>query len=384
MKRIAVFGATGQVGRAIISRWARSRNTQIVAIVRNEFGALGLKGLPNTEIRTGDPANADSVAELLEGCDAVLNSALATGLPNQSRALNRAMVENSAEVARRAGRLRAFVQLSSVAVYGFPVAERKGDFTRPQPATGYGRDKLYIEEIVRRSFTSDSCPGHVVRVGHVLGPYQGHSRGIIAQLFDPSFQLPFDGSKPSNAIHVDHLAFALRALIDQRGSSNCFNAVGDGNPTWHQVFEDHARTVGTKMPRSMSPEESSQRRAAELAKLRSSRMVQAARDTLRPAVSAFVSAFASSPAIRDLGHEVLVRAPRSAESAIKRAYTSWSARDQTSAVSSSPQTDVPPWYYWDGVPGPNLLERFNVQQELTAAEIESDLKAWASAMANPL
>ncbi|MDP6716814.1 MAG: NAD(P)H-binding protein, partial [SAR202 cluster bacterium] len=97
MIRVAVTGASGDVGSALVHALAESEEIRAVAIVRNTL-APALLDRPDIEVRVGsitDPASAQS---LMNDCDAIVNCAVARGNPRQSRLQNRSIVENISAV----------------------------------------------------------------------------------------------------------------------------------------------------------------------------------------------------------------------------------------------------------------------------------------------
>ncbi|MGH8635591.1 MAG: NAD-dependent epimerase/dehydratase family protein, partial [Burkholderiales bacterium] len=145
--RVAVTGAAGHVGSALVASLASRGEFEVVAVVRNAFAAGLLESL-DAEIRVGSVTDPGASREALAGCDAVVNCALASGWPATARRQNEAIVRNIAA----APGIRGVVHFSTVAVYGMCLDPRVSSFERPRPDSTYGVDKLRLERIATRLF----------------------------------------------------------------------------------------------------------------------------------------------------------------------------------------------------------------------------------------
>ena len=113
--KIAVTGATGQVGAALVRR-LHDEGWHVVAATRNALGAaLMHASVPDCDIRIGSLARTDG-KHLLDDCDIVLNCAIAGsgGNPRQAYLRNRALVDGLLE----AKSLRWLIHFSTVAIFG--------------------------------------------------------------------------------------------------------------------------------------------------------------------------------------------------------------------------------------------------------------------------
>lgn len=102
--KIVVFGATGNVGQRVVAE-ALSRGHEVVGVVRDPEAVKP----PDKRIKLvkGDATNADSIAQIVSGADAVVSAISprpnARGLPAPSLAVNsRALIKglNEAKVKR--------------------------------------------------------------------------------------------------------------------------------------------------------------------------------------------------------------------------------------------------------------------------------------------
>lgn len=350
--KVAVLGASGQVGRGLCERFAELPGIEPVAIVRNAVGAALLRAL-SFDLRIGDVTRDGP--RLLAGCDAVVNAALASGLPHAARKANEAIIEAIAASAEH-GRVRRCVVLSSVAVYGSCLHPSTGStFARPSPTDSYGRDKLAAEAHARRVFEGSRVKLDVVRLGHVVGPHQVNSRAFIDLSQSPRFALPFGGDKPSNTIHIARLAPLLATLLVSERAGATYDGVDEPNATWRDVFAHHTEAAGLPAARTLDDATSAALQREALSSERAHRLPRALARVAGAAVRAGVAAFASDRDVRDLGHRVLVAMPVGFEASVKRAYLRWSVRTHVSGLSAaSPSFSIGPQLLSEASPGPAL------------------------------
>jgi len=375
--RIAILGAGGQVGGALVRYLGANPNVEVVAVVRNRMAAANLHQVEGCTTRIGRVANPDDAANVLAGCDSVVNAALAVGLPRRSRDANAGVINSVAQAVQRGLSLKSFVQLSSIAVYGPCVHPSTGTtFERPHAEGGYGRDKLASERVARDAFRKAEARLYVIRLGHVYGPYQGHSKAILGEAESPTFALPFEGSRPSNAVRIDRLAATLALVCEGNLEPGTFNATDAPNACWREVFHWHTDALGVSAVRPLDDKASDEIRSKLLAMSRTPRLLQVVMGVGRAAGTAAVHEFLSSSAVRDLGHEVLVRLPSRVETYTRHLYTLVSARLQVQSFVDGPQGQISPWYFSEGVPGPNICELAQAAPMPNEVEIRRELQQW--------
>src|SRR5688572_8688971 len=115
-KKVAITGASGQVGSTLL-RHLHNSGWPVVAAVRNRLGAaLCHAAVPDCDIRVGSLAPKRGEAHLLDDCDVIVNCALESGvgIPRQAYTRNRAVVDGLLQ----AKSLRWLIHFSTVAVYG--------------------------------------------------------------------------------------------------------------------------------------------------------------------------------------------------------------------------------------------------------------------------
>lgn len=292
-RNIAILGANGQVGRQLTRDLQQFPELRPIAVCRNEFSAGALR-LAGCEVRVGSVL--EEGPELVGDCDAIVNCALPGGLPDQIRALDRALERALAECSRQ----RQLVHLSSVAVYN--------PFRRGQPwrraGTSYGRRKFRTE----KALTARCRKLTILRLGHVYGPGQWMSRFVTDVAQTPGASLPFGGAQPSYAVHSQNLAAAVRHML-----ANPMPGVHDVYDypmrSWQQLFAWHAQVLDLPSTPAMGAMDSLvwQARAASAYRPLFRR---AGRELARQLWQAPLGYLTASPSCREILDRCLSAAPR--------------------------------------------------------------------------
>lgn len=234
--RVAVTGATGNVGTALLDRLhGDDRVTSIVAIARREPGPQRTASTPKVAWVDADVGEDDLVPHL-GGVDVLVHLAWLFQPTHGPLVTWRANAVGSARVfdAAAAVGVRALVHASSVGAYS-PAPGRAVDETWPThglPTAAYGREKAYVERVLdaveaehphmrvvrlrpgfifqrpaatsqRRLFLGPLLPDGLVRPGRL--PVLPVPRGLRFQ-----------------AVHADDIAEAYRLAVvgDARGAFN--------------------------------------------------------------------------------------------------------------------------------------------------------------------
>lgn len=174
--RVAITGASGFLGRALLKRLTAGGADRIVAFSRDEQKRAALQrefgGFPGVRIYAGDVRDYDRLVGIFDGCEAVIHAAarkVVTGHPDEPDEMLKTNVlgtRNAIEAARVAG-VKKFVLVSSdKAVH---------------PVNVYGVSKAMAEHLAvmanARTFQSGLRIG-AVRYGNVIG-----STGSVVELW---------------------------------------------------------------------------------------------------------------------------------------------------------------------------------------------------------
>ena len=136
------------------------------------------------------------------------------------------------EAARRAARLRRFIQISTDEVYGSVAAGASLETDELKPRNPYAASKAGADRLAYSYWATYDVPVVITRASNNYGPYQFPEK--IIPLFatnaidDISVPLYGDGRNVRDWLHVDDHCRALDLLIDQGIDGEVYN-IGGGN-----------------------------------------------------------------------------------------------------------------------------------------------------------
>ena len=240
--RIAIVGASGFVGAALIERLyfdeAWRDRFDFVPFIRGFGNAARLARLP-LKIEPLDLLDFPRVRSTLAGFDAVVNctrgdsALMLKGLGNLARAMEH-------------NRVHKFVHLSSVSIYGDdPSAESASEDAPPSPhRSPYGDIKLAQDEMVF-NLHRRGVPSIILCPSNIGGPYSGLIVDAIAKLAAGEIVLVDEGRYPTNIVHVDNLVEAILVALQSDTGWGERYFVNEAEPvTWKQFFQDLAVMLG--------------------------------------------------------------------------------------------------------------------------------------------
>lgn len=246
--RVAVIGATGNVGTAVLRRLAQARSErpdglEIVGIARRlpDPSVAPYDGVSwhSIDIATGE--GREKLTEALRGTDAVVHLAWALQPNHDEAELHRINVhgtENALAAAAAAG-VRQFVCASSVGAYSPAPKDRLTDESWPArgiASSHYSRHKGEQEALLdkfereypeipvarlRQGLVFSSSAGTEVG-NYFLGPL--FPKAILNKLSLPLIPLPKEFS--FQIVHADDMADAYWRVLDQR-AEGAFNIAAD-------------------------------------------------------------------------------------------------------------------------------------------------------------
>jgi nucleoside-diphosphate-sugar epimerase len=203
---VAVFGASGFVGSAFIERFMHDGSMRMVPLIHSSGNAarLARHGL---ELRMVDLLSPGSVAEALRDCTAVVNCAR-----GGKEVLTRGF-QNLLD-ASLAARIRRFVHVSSVAVYGDtpPGNVVESRETHPEP-NSYGANKLTQDDAVKAA-VERGLSAVVICPPNISGPHSPFLLDIVNTLRSGLFGLVDAGTLACELVDVDNLVHAMHLGLD--------------------------------------------------------------------------------------------------------------------------------------------------------------------------
>lgn len=223
-----VTGATGMVG-ALVARRAVEKGYRVRAMVRSssnrsELAALGVE---QVEADLGRP---ETLPAAVSGVDIVVHTAAHVGdwgPAERYRAINVVGLEHLLSAVEKEGRLKRWIQISSLGVY--PAQHHFGTDESVPPdlggLDGYTRTKAEAEVVLKRHVDEYKLPAVVLRPGFIYGPGDRHVvPRLIERIEAGKMKLIGDGQKLLNNTHVANLVDAIfLAIENERAIGETFN-----------------------------------------------------------------------------------------------------------------------------------------------------------------
>lgn len=192
MKKIAVTGATGFIGAALLKDLARRSGVEVLGLCRSLPADCPPGGVLQA---TGDLATADVIA-LLNGVDVLVHAAACTPAQQACSAdYRRANVDISLNLARQAAvaGVKRLVFISSVKVNGESTTGRAAFSADdlPAPLDAYGQSKHEAEQALQVFCAKQGLELVIVRPPLVYGPGVKANFASLMRLCNLPFPLPF-------------------------------------------------------------------------------------------------------------------------------------------------------------------------------------------------
>jgi len=230
-ERVLVTGATGLVGLAAARR-AVEEGYRVRAMVRATSDRSELAGL-GVEMVEADLGVPDSLPPLLDDVDVVIHTA----------------------AAERTGKLRRWVQVSTLGVYQARHHYGTDETEAPDIAglDGYTRTKAEAEVLLRQHIDQNELPAVVVRPGFIYGPGERHwLPGVVEKIQAGKMKLVGDGKKVLNNTYVGNLVDAIFLAVEKQGIvGEVFNVRDERLVTREELIYTIADHLGKPHPRKV-------------------------------------------------------------------------------------------------------------------------------------
>jgi dTDP-glucose 4,6-dehydratase len=244
MVDVLVTGGAGFIGSNFV-RYALSRHPDWRVTTLDKLTYAGRRenlhdvmDHPRHRFVHGDILDDSVSGPLVERADVVVHFAAETHVDRSIRAAAefiRTDVEGTfvlLEAARRAPRLRRFVQISTDEVYGsVPTgASRETDELRPR--NPYAASKAGADRLAYSYWATHNVPVIVTRASNNYGPYQFPEKVIPLFVTNALDDIPVplygDGMNVRDWLHVDDHCYALDLLVEKAENGEVYN-IGGGN-----------------------------------------------------------------------------------------------------------------------------------------------------------
>jgi len=248
-----VTGATGMIG-SHLARRLLDEGWRVRALVRrtSDTSLLQAWGVELVEGDVADPA--ESFHSHLEGVEYVFHCAAMVSdwapLEEMVRA-NVAGTRHLAEAALACGRLKRFVYLSSMVVFGMH-PQRDMDETAPMIHTGdhYNLTKIRAEEVLQELVRQRGLPAVLVRPPYVYGPRDRQFLPrVLANLQSRRFRFVGSGHQPISLVYVGNLVEALYLAATKPDVTGQVFLITDGEATTRmRITEIICEETGYPLP----------------------------------------------------------------------------------------------------------------------------------------
>lgn len=229
--KVAVSGATGFIGGALLSRLDRAAGVATVPLVRRMGDQAAAVAIGDLDDRTRgvDLPPVDTVVHLAAATHSKGTQQGAARLARY-RAINVHGTEKLLAAASRAG-ARHFVFVSSIKVNGEHTTPGR-PFTAlddPAPEDAYGQSKLEAELLVRRFCEASGMDWTIIRPPLVYGAAAIANFAKLRQLAESRLPLPFGRFDALRSfIFVGNLVDFIAATVDDARARNRIFLVSDG------------------------------------------------------------------------------------------------------------------------------------------------------------
>jgi nucleoside-diphosphate-sugar epimerase len=220
--RIFLTGATGYVGRALLSAFRRGGHS-VVALVRSPAKADAIANSDVTPV-VGDLSRPDDYVTAAAECDAVVHAAFEYGPDgDESCAVDELAVEALLLSARSRG--RPFVYTSNAYLLRTAGGDPVDETVDPRSV---GAESGAWRFALERTILSTPTPAAVVRLGLVYGGVGGTVSELFAAAHRGRLGYVGNGQARASTIYHHDLA-ALYLLVLERRATGLFHAT-DGQP----------------------------------------------------------------------------------------------------------------------------------------------------------
>ncbi|MFC2091053.1 NAD-dependent epimerase/dehydratase family protein, partial [Bacteroidota bacterium] len=204
---ILVTGATGFIGRHVLSRLLHSNKQEEIRILLMEHEKDFLTEYPGLSYIIGDLTNERAIVEAVRGVKTIIHLA-SKNIDRDNTGFNAINVEGTKKLCEAAQdqKVETFIYLSSVGVYGHESHRDADESTKLAPDTDFSLSKAKAEKIVLEYNERGIFNGIVLRHRYVYGEGDVH---VIPRMIKAARKYKFllnKGKAMMSLIRVDDVA----------------------------------------------------------------------------------------------------------------------------------------------------------------------------------
>ncbi|HWP93508.1 MAG TPA: NAD-dependent epimerase/dehydratase family protein [Thermodesulfobacteriota bacterium] len=231
--KILITGASGFVGANLLKKLSENDNYYIRAMVRNPRKIEGLVKDRPIDIFIGDLSDEKSVFSAVEGIDVIYHIAATMG--GKWSDYVEGTIKGTERLVQAAlqHRIKKFVYISSIAVYGIPENGNR-PIMEDSPYTSnhlnnYIKSKIEAERIILENVKNNQLPATILRAGVIYGPGRVNQLPRIGyQLVGKFFVKIGLNSVTLPVVYIDNVVDALILAGNSENSvGQVYNVVDD-------------------------------------------------------------------------------------------------------------------------------------------------------------
>lgn len=243
--KIFITGATGYIGQKLALRLA-DEGHQLTALIRNADKAALYLAHPNIHCKSGNLMDADSLCNLMEGCEQVYHLAALASVwhkdPDAFHKTNVTALQNILDCCLKLNITNILFTSTAGVVGHSPDGQPVQEYTNsmPQLETAYEKSKVEAENLIK-AYCNRGIRGIIVNPSRVYGPgllteSNGVTRLIKMYAAGKWHIIPGDGTSIGNYVFIDDVVNGhVKAM--ECGRSGERYLLGGENASFNQFFE---------------------------------------------------------------------------------------------------------------------------------------------------
>jgi dihydroflavonol-4-reductase len=258
-RTVAITGATGFVGRAVVERLLSEPDLALRCLVRQQSDTAFLDGAgPRVSLVRGDVTDPGSLSELVEGAWGVVNLAGTRDFWSRSRrdyyALNERGAENVFHAALEAD-CEKVVQVSTPLAFGMPERSPFDETSSPGPhASDYARSKYRGDQAGWRLHRAEGLPLTVVHLAAVIGAGDPRPTMEIRRAAEGRLPVLVGAEATFTYLYLNDAAEAIGRALLHDGTVGRSYLIGAERATTREYFGMIGELAGVSIPSLNVPE----------------------------------------------------------------------------------------------------------------------------------
>lgn len=248
--KILVTGGTGFIGSRLANRLCTDH--EVIVPFRNGSELRFLK--PRVKTRLSDMADIKDIEDIVEDVDVIFHLAAIRGsswsfTPDDIKRINIGITENLLKAA--VGRVKHFIYVSSVSVYGHFKGGPADEDYHCLPSTRYGASKYEAEKLVEAVYKEKGLNITIIRPVITYGP--GDTYGMVTKLSrlinSGRYLTVGSGDNRVHLVYIDDLIDGfLKTMLNPAAFGRTYILAGDAPITINKLVEIASSLLKKRAP----------------------------------------------------------------------------------------------------------------------------------------